>query len=213
MEKLRQLCVYSINPHRISPFYFFKSHLPLILITAKNFITLHSCKLFLKTLKYYLVTCWFISLVGSPPGVVPPILAQVYCVTDGFTRPVRVERWGPWKGSVLHWQRLHGQLKLLVDRVTHSTSLLGVVFPVENVFLFGSGKVACPGFWNAAPARFSGLDLLVLMAKDTQEKDSPPLPERRSWHSQEDNWALPAWLIFTSEVTTSKNMQKWTRMF
>lgn len=102
MEKLRQLCVYSINPHRISPFYFFKSHLPLILITAKKFITLHSCKLFLKTLKYYLVTCWFISLVGSPPGVVPPILAQVYCVTDGFTRPVRVERWGPWKGSVLH---------------------------------------------------------------------------------------------------------------
>lgn len=50
---------------------------------------------------------------------------------------------------MLHWLRLlHGQLKLLVDRVTHSTSLWGVVyfsFPVENVFLFGSGKGACPG--------------------------------------------------------------------
>lgn len=50
---------------------------------------------------------------------------------------------------MLHWLRLHGQLKLLVDWVTHSTSLWGVVyfsFPVENVFLFGSGKGARPGF-------------------------------------------------------------------
>lgn len=71
---------------------------------------------------------------------------------------------------------LHGQLKFSVDRVTHSTSLWGVVyfsFPVENVFLFGSGEVACPGFGMAAPAGLSGLDLLALMAKESCEELTP----------------------------------------
>lgn len=57
---------------------------------------------------------------------------------------------GPWKGSVLHRQGSHGQLKFSADRVTHSTSLWRVVyfsFPVGNVSSFGFGQTACPGFW------------------------------------------------------------------
>ena len=69
--------------------------------------------------------------------------------TDGFTLPVSMKCPGPWKGSVLHWQGSHSQLKFSVDRVTHSTSLWRVVyfsFPVGNVSSFGFGQAACPGF-------------------------------------------------------------------
>lgn len=91
-----------------------------------------------------------------------------------------MEHWGLWKDSVLHWLRLHGQLKLLVGWVTHSTSLWGVVyfsFPVENVFLFGFGKGACPGFWIAALAAFPGLDPLMLIAKEEEDSLASPWRE------------------------------------
>ena len=69
--------------------------------------------------------------------------------TPGFTSSVSMKLQGPWKGSVLHWQGSHGQLKFSADRVTHSTSLWRVVyfsFPVGNVSSFGLGQTACPGF-------------------------------------------------------------------
>lgn len=48
--------------------------------------------------------------------------------TPGFTSSVSMKHQGPWKGSVLHRQGSHGQLKFSADRVTHSTSLWRVVF-------------------------------------------------------------------------------------
>lgn len=160
MEKLGQWYIYSVNPHRISPYCLFLFNHTSYLNYRNGLHNIYLCKLVLRTLRYWLVKCWFISPVGSVPGVMPPTPVQVYCVTDGFTSSVSVEHWGLWKDSVLQWLRWHGQLKLLVDRVTHSTSLWGVVyfsFPVENVFLFGSGKDACPGFWIAALAAFQAL--------------------------------------------------------
>ena len=72
---------------------------------------------------------------------------------------------------------------VLGDRVTHSTGLWGVLyfsFPVENVFLFGFGKVACPGFLITALVELSGLDLLGLMAKDGLERGLLEFPSWRN---------------------------------
>lgn len=133
----------------------------------------------------------------------PPTLFQVYRMTDGFASSKCGESGGV-SGSVLRWQGLHGQLKFLVDTVTHSTSLWGVVYfslPVENVFLFGSGEVACPGFGMAARAELSGLDLLALTAEESSEEG---LPRGAEWH----DWALPAWLVFTEDVTALQGHEK-----
>lgn len=114
------------------------------------------------------------------------------------------------KGSVVHWQGLHGQLKFLVDRVTHSTSLWGVVYfslPVENVFVFGSGEVACLGSRTAAPAELSGFDLLGLMARESRGEDLPRVAE---WQDlgKRCGQALAGWLVFTEAGTALQGHEK-----
>lgn len=182
---------------------------PLIWLCSKELHNIHSCELVLRILRYLLVNCWFMFSLGLLPGVPPPSLGFIMWQT------VSPHPW-VWNVGVhgragRHWQKLHSQLKLLVDRVTQATGLWGVVYfssPVANLFLFGPGKVARPGFWIAALAWFSDLDLLVFMAKDTPEEDFPTSPCGEEIAQWRHKWALSTWLIFTVEVTASKNMQK-----
>lgn len=177
----------------------------------KELHDIHSCQLVLRTLKYLLVRCWFIFSLGLRPGVPP---SQV---RFSVWRMVLLHLWGRRAGAqerAVCGNDMVSRSPWLVHRITHSTSVWGVVYfssPVANVFLFGSCKVACPGFWTAALAGFSGLDLLVLMARDIQEGDCPTsLTEELAQRRNE--WALATDLVFTGEATASQDMQKWSRM-
>lgn len=70
-----------------------------------------------------------------------------------------------------------------------------------------------PWILNCCPSRVLRPWPTCVNGQGHSGKGLPASPWKEELASQDDNWALPSWLMFTSEVTACKNMQKWTWMF